>query len=108
MTSSTDQMLKSLLATPERPADDKFIHQTEALILFERHRQASRRADYSRVALEAGAAVSMLLAFAGAARIGEASDIVALSSPAAAGLVALALWCAVSLLSPSPDLTPSS
>ena len=43
----------------------------------------------------------MLLAFAGAASIGEASDNVALFSPAMAGLNALSLWCMVSLRQPA-------
>ncbi len=108
MTSSIDQLLKRFLATPDRPADDEFVRHTEALVAFERYRQAARRAAYSRVAIDATAMGAMLVAFAGAARIGEASDIVPLFSPAAAGLVALAQWCAVSLLAPSRDCTPSS
>ena len=101
MTPSVDQMLASLLATPDRPVDQEFVRQTEALVLFDQRRQGARRTAYARVALEAVAAAAMLLAFAGAARIGEASEVVPVTSPAMAGLVALALWCAVSLRPPA-------
>ena len=101
MTPSTDQMLESLLATPERPADEEFVRRTEALVRFELRRHAARRTAFSWVGLESIAAVAMVLAFAGAARIGEASEVVPLFSPAMAGLVALALWCAVSLRPPA-------
>ena len=101
MNSSVDQMLKSLLATPERPADENFVRHTVALVRFEQRRHAARRAALSRVGLESIAAGAMLLAFAGAASIGEAAEVVPLFSPAMAGLIALGLWCAVSLRSPA-------
>lgn len=102
MTPSIDQQLATLLATPERPVDEVFITRTAALVAFDQRRRIARRAALSRVALEAAAAGAMLIAFAGAARIGAASGVVAWSSPAMAGLVALALWCAVSLRAPGP------
>lgn len=101
MTDQIAHLLASLLATPQRPPDEGFVRHTQALVRFEQRRQASRRAVFSRAALEAAAAGAMLLAFAGAARIGEASDIVPLFSPAMAGLIALGLWCAVSLAAPA-------
>lgn len=101
MTDKVDQILASLLATPARPPDEEFVRHNETLVMFEQRRQAVRRAALSRAALEAAAAGAMLLAFAGAASIGKASEIVPLFSPAMAGLIAISLWCVVSLHQPA-------
>ena len=100
MTRSIDQELARLLATLERAVDEEFVALSEALIRFDERRRTLRRAALSRVALEALAAGAILVAFAGAARIGDAAAIIPLFSPAMAGLAALCTWCAVSLRSP--------
>ena len=100
MTDPIDCSLARLLATPEREPDDAFVARVDALVHYEAYRARRRRAVYQRVAIGAAAGAAVLAAFVGAARIGEPSDIVTLFSPAMAGLLALALWGAVTLRAP--------
>lgn len=100
MTEPIDDLLATLLATPERPADEHFVRHAEALVRFDQHRRAARHAAFTRVSREAAAGAAMLTAFVAAARIGTAAEVVPLFSPAMAGLIALGLWCAVSLRAP--------
>lgn len=99
MTDPIDVQLAALLATPKRAPDEAFVARTEALVRFDRARTAARKAAFARVGLEALASGAVVLAFAGAARIGEASEHIALVSPAMAGVIALGLWCALALRS---------
>jgi hypothetical protein len=100
MTDPIDMQLAQLLAAPERAPDEAFVARTEALVRFDRARAAARKAAFARVGLEAMASGAVVAAFAGASRVGEASEQVALFSPAMAGLITLGLWCALTLRSP--------
>ena len=100
MTDPIDRHLAQLLAIPGRDPDEAFVVRVEALVRFEQYRARRRRAAFQRVAIEAAAGAAVLAAFVGAARIGDPSDVIALFSPATAGLLALALWGAVTLRAP--------
>lgn len=100
MTDSIDRSLAGLLATPHRDPDAAFVAHIDALVRYEQYRARSRREAFKRVAMEAAAGAAVLAAFVGAARIGAPSEFISLFSPATAGLIALALWSAVTLRAP--------
>jgi hypothetical protein len=101
MTDPNDNLLAALLGTPARATDEAFVSQIQALVKYERRQAALRRAAFRRVAIETGAAAAMLLAFVFAAKVGDASDVIPLFSPAMAGLVALGLWVTIFLREPA-------
>jgi hypothetical protein len=98
MSDDTDAMLTALLATPERAPDDRFALRIGRLVEVEKRLGAARRAAWSRFAAEMAAAASLILAFLLVERLAPADspDLLAPFGPAAAGLMLLVLWVAVS------------
>ena len=100
MTDDIDLRLKSILAAPERAPDEVFATRVlRALLAEERMRASSRRA-WTRFAAEMTATASAILAFVLLAKITpapESAGFIPLFSPAAAGLLLLALWVVVSV-----------
>ena len=98
MSDATDTMLTALLATPERAPDELFVLRMRRLVEAEERLRAARRAVWSRFAAEMAAAVSLLLAFLLVEWLAPADspDLVSPFGPAAAGLMLVAIWVAVS------------
>lgn len=100
MTDDLDARLRSILAAPERAPDEAFAVRVRRALLAEQRMRAASRAAWTRFAAEMAATASAILAFILLARLGpaaESADIVPLFSPAAAGLLLVALWVAVSV-----------
>lgn len=98
MSDDIDIRLKRLLAASERAADEAFTARVSHAVLAETRLRAAGRAAWTRFAVEMVAAACAILAFVLLARLTPASGdgIVPLFSPAAAGLLLLVLWVAVS------------
>ena len=98
MSDGTDAMLTALLATPERPADETFALRIRRLVEAEERLRAARRAAWSRFAAEMAAAAALLLAFLLVEWLAPADspDLLSPFGPAAAGLMLVAIWVAVS------------
>jgi hypothetical protein len=100
MSEDIDIRLKSLLAAPERAPDDEFASRVSRAVLAEERMRRSSRTAWTHFAVEMAATASAVLAFVLLARIGppaESTDFIPVFSPAAAGLVLIALWVGVSL-----------
>ena len=98
MSDGADAMLTALLATPARAPDELFAARIRRLVEVEQRLGAARRAAWARFAAEMAAAAALILAFLLAEWLAPAdsSDVVPLFGPAAAGLMLLAIWIAVS------------
>jgi hypothetical protein len=100
MTDDIDLRLKAILAAPERAPDELFAARVRRAVLAEERMRASSRRAWTRFAAEMAATASAIMAFILLARIGpapESADFIPLFSPAAAGLLMIALWVAVSI-----------
>jgi hypothetical protein len=100
MSADMDLRLKALLATPERAPDDGFAERIHRAVLAEERMTAAARVAWTRFAAEMAATASAICAFLLLARLTplpESGTFIPLFSPAAAGLVILALWVAVSV-----------
>jgi hypothetical protein len=99
MSTNPDLLLKSLLATPERAPDEGFALRIERLVLFEERMRAARRVAWTRFAMEMVATAALLVAYFLLTRLTPVSpdSVIPLYSPAAAGLLLLALWVGVSV-----------
>ncbi|MFL6863329.1 MAG: hypothetical protein ACJ8DZ_10040 [Allosphingosinicella sp.] len=101
MTQDTDLLLKSLLAAPQRAPDDAFTLRVQRLVLAEERMRAARRVAWTRFGVETVATASLLAAFWLLSRVApggaDSAGFIPLSSPAAAGLLLLALWVGVSV-----------
>ena len=98
MSADIDLRLKSLLATPERAPDDAFAERIHRAVLAEQRMRAASRIAWTRFAAEMAATASAICAFLLLARLTPLPDsgtFIPLFSPAAAGLLILALWVAV-------------
>jgi hypothetical protein len=108
MTADTDLLLKSLLAAPERAPDEDFALRLQRLVLVEDRLRAARRAAWTRFAVEMVASAALLVAFLLLSRLAplgpDSGNFIPLLGPAAAGLVLLALWVAVSVR-PGPSFS---
>jgi hypothetical protein len=99
MIADMDLRLKSLLAAPERAPDDAFAERIRRAVLAEARMRAAARVAWTRFAAEMAAAASAICAFLLLARLTplpDSGNFIPLFSPAAAGLLILALWVAVS------------
>jgi hypothetical protein len=97
---NADLRLKALLATPERAPDDAFAERIHRAVLAEERLRASARVAWTRFAVEMAAAGSAICAFMLLAKLSPLPDsgtFIPLFSPAAAGILILALWLAVSM-----------
>ena len=99
MSDDTDRKLASLLALPRAEPDPAFADRVMRSVLAEKRLIAARRAAWTRFATEMCAAGATILAFVLLARLspGESGEFVPLFSPAAAGLLLLGLWVAVTI-----------
>jgi hypothetical protein len=103
MSDDIDRALKALLAAPKRAPDEAFAERVRRAVLAEERMRAAARIAWTRFAAETAAAASAILAFVLLAKLGPAADsgaIIPLFSPAAAGLLLLGLWVAVSARPP--------
>src|SRR3954469_1720256 len=98
MSDGTDAMLTALLATPERAPDEAFVLRIRRLAEAEQRLRVARRAAWSRFAAEMAAAASLIFAFLLVEHLAPADspDLVAPVGAAAAGMMLLLLWVAVS------------
>ena len=98
MSDGTDALLTALLATPERAPDEMFALRIRRLVEAEERLRAARRAAWSRFAREMAAAAAAIAAFLLVEWLTPADSpgMVPLFGPAAAGLMLLAIWVAVS------------
>lgn len=92
-----DLRLRALLAEPERAPDEAFAAAVARRVLGDERLRAARRAAWTRFATVMAATASLVLLFVLLARLGggDSGDVVPPFSPAAAGLLLLALWAAV-------------
>jgi hypothetical protein len=100
MTDDIDLRLKAILEAPKRAPDEVFAARVRRALLAEERMRASSRRAWTRFAAEMAATASAILAFVLLAKIGpapESAGFIPLFSPAAAGLVMVALWVAVSV-----------
>ena len=100
MSDEMDLRLRALLAAPERAPDEVFAERVRRAVLAEERMRAATRAAWTRFAAEMAAAASAILAFVLLAKLSPVADsgtIIPLFSPAAAGLLLLGLWVAVSV-----------
>jgi hypothetical protein len=100
MTDDLDLRLKTMLAAPARAPDEPFAARVRRAVLAEQRMRAASRAAWTRFAAEMAAAASAILAFVLLARLTPAADSAGLIppfGPAAAGLLLLGLWVAVSV-----------
>ena len=103
MSADIELRLKSLLAAPEREPDDAFAERIHRAVLAEERMRAATRAAWTRFAAEMAATASAICAFLLLARLSplpESGTFIPLFSPAAAGLLILALWVGVSARPP--------
>ncbi len=99
MSADMDLRLKSLLAAPERAPDEAFAERIHRAVLAEQRMRAAARVAWTRFAAEMAAGASAICAFMLLARLSPLPDsgtYIPLFSPAAAGLLILALWVGVS------------
>jgi hypothetical protein len=99
MSADIDLRLKALLAAPQRAPDDGFAERIHRAVLAEERMRAAARVAWTRFAVEMAAAASAICAFLLLAKLSplpESGTFIPLFSPAAAGLVILALWVGVS------------
>lgn len=91
-----DARLTALLAEPPPPADSVFADRIVALAAHDLAMARARRRAIERVGIETLALIAIIAAFAVLARLSPGAaglgDAVGLESPAALGLVLLALW----------------
>jgi hypothetical protein len=99
MSNDSDLLLKSLLAAPDRPPDEGFALRIERLVRIEERMRAARRVAWTRFAVEMVATAVLLVAYWLLTRLTPVSpdSVIPLYSPAAAGLLLLALWVGVSV-----------
>ncbi|MEA3038636.1 MAG: hypothetical protein QOE79_1149 [Sphingomonadales bacterium] len=99
MSNDPDLLLKSLLATPDRAPDEGFALRIERLVRIEARMRAARRVAWTRFAVEMVATAALLVAYWRLTRLTPVSpdSVIPLYSPAAAGLLLLALWVGVSV-----------
>lgn len=99
MSDDMDLRLASLLALPKSAPDPAFEDRVMRAVLAEKRLVAARRAAWTRFAAEMCATGAAILVFVLLARFSpaESGDFVPLFSPAAAGLLLLGLWVAVSV-----------
>jgi hypothetical protein len=99
MNGDTDLLLKSLLAVPDRAPDEAFAQRMERLVMLEKKLAAARAVAWRRFAVEMVATAALLAAFLLLSRLTPPApdSIIPLYSPAAAGLLLLALWVGVSV-----------
>ena len=97
MSDELDRRLRTLLAPPERAPDEAFAARMTRLVMAEARLRAARRAAMTRLATVMAATASLILLFVLLARAapGDSGSVVGPSSPAAAGLLLLALWAGV-------------
>ena len=97
MTHDPDLLLARLLATPDRPPDDLFVLKVRNAVAAEERLREARRATWRRLSIELGGALTAILAFVLlAGRSPElAEGVIAPAGPAAAGLLLLVVWLAV-------------
>ena len=102
MSGDTDRKLASLLALPRAEPDPAFADRVMRVVLAEQKLAAARRNAWTRFAAEMCATGAAILAFVLMARfpMPESGDFIPLFSPAAAGLLLLGLWVAVSVRPP--------
>jgi hypothetical protein len=99
MSDGLDLRLKAVLAAPDRPPDEAFTARVRRAMLAEQRMRSATRIAWTRFATEMAATASAILAFVLLARISpaaESADFIPLFSPAAAGLLLIALWILVS------------
>ena len=99
MSADMDLRLKSLLATPGRDPDEACAARIRRAVLAEQRIRAAARVAWTRFAAETAAAASAIAAFWLLARLAPLPDsgtFIPLFSPAAAGLLILALWVGLS------------
>ena len=98
MSDATDAMLTALLATPERAPDEAFALRMRRLVEAEQRLSLARRAAWSRFAAEMAAAAALILAFLLVEQLAplDSPDLVPPFGAAAAGMMLLLLWIAVS------------
>ena len=99
MTDEMDLQLRSLLRTPDAPADEAFVSHMRQAVLVEQRLSAARSRAWTRFAWEMFATGAAIAAFWLLARLAPADSdgIVPLFSPAAAGILLLSLWVIVSV-----------
>ncbi|HEY5723315.1 MAG TPA: hypothetical protein VIT45_13435 [Allosphingosinicella sp.] len=99
MSEDMDLKLASLLALPKSEPDPAFADRVMRAVLAERKLAAARRAAWTRFAAEMCATGAAIVAFVLLARFSpaESGRFIPLFSPAAAGLLLLGLWVAVSI-----------
>ena len=99
MSDDMDRKLAALLALPRAEPDPAFADRVMRSVLAEQRLVAARRVAWTRFAAEMCATGAAILAFVFLARFspGESGEFVPLFSPAAAGLILLGLWVAVSI-----------
>jgi hypothetical protein len=99
MSEEMDLKLASILALPSSEPDPAFADRVMRVVLAEQKLVAARRVAWTRFAAEMCATCAAILAFVLLARFspGESGTFIPLFSPAAAGLLLLALWVAVSV-----------
>jgi hypothetical protein len=92
-----DLGLRALLAEPERAPDEAFAQRVARHVLAEERLRGARRAAWARFATVMAATASLVMLFVLLARLGsgDSGNVVPPFSPAAAGLLLLALWAAV-------------
>lgn len=93
-----DALLAGLLQDSERPADDVFVLRVRRAVAAEETLRAAQRASWRRLLVELIGTAVVLLAFVLLARQAPeaGTGMVAPLGPAAAGLLLIALWLAVS------------
>jgi glycerol uptake facilitator-like aquaporin len=99
MSEEIDRTLRALLRSPERGPDEEFARRMERLVLAEERLGAARRLAWRRFGVEMIATAALILVFVLLARAAPEPDsgrFVPRFSPAAAGLLLLALWVVVS------------
>ena len=99
MSDDIDLNLASIFALPEAAPDPAFASRVMRAVLAEQRLAAARRVAWTRFAAEMCATGAAILVFTLLARFApaESGEIVPLFGPAAAGLLLLSLWIAVSI-----------
>lgn len=98
MNGEIDLELRRLLKSPERAPDEAFAAHMEQAVLVEERLRGDRRLAWTRFGVEMLAAVAAIAAFwllAGLTPV-DSEGVVRPFSPAAIGLLTLALWVLVS------------
>ena len=99
MTDEMDLKVASIFALPETAPDPAFADRVMRAVQAEERMLAARRVAWTRFAAEMCATGAAILVFVLLARFAPADsgDYIPLFSPAAAGLLLLGLWVAVSI-----------